>query len=209
MRGAPRCRERPAFVLQTRGIRWKCRGFAIRYSLLTSSPLTPSRPLSPLPFLPPSIPSGIGISPLRSAHVFRLYTACNVWALYYLSYSLSRRSRMGCTLYSTGPPFTTLGLIMLILPQRRKLNHSKNSPVWIVLFLFEHARFSFLFSIAFQSIDRAFPIRFQYFLDIPRYSRDVDVEENSAVFSRVEGYRATVIRVFRFFSILSKNHNHG
>lgn len=42
VRGAPRCRERPAFVLQTRGIRWKCRGFAIRYSLLTSSPLTPS-----------------------------------------------------------------------------------------------------------------------------------------------------------------------
>lgn len=60
MRGASRCRERPAFVLQTRGIRWKCRGFAIRYSLLTSSPLSTllslplsiSLSLSPPPFSP-------------------------------------------------------------------------------------------------------------------------------------------------------------
>ena len=62
-RGAPRCREGPAFVLQTGGIRWKCRGFAIRYSLLTSAPYHPPVPFSLSSSL--SRPTS-GSSPLRS-----------------------------------------------------------------------------------------------------------------------------------------------
>lgn len=86
----------------------------IRYQIFVTHiepPITLSLPLLPLP---PSLSLSLyplptfDSSPLRSAHVFRLYTACNVWAPRYLSYSLSRRSRMGCTLHSTGPPLTTL-----------------------------------------------------------------------------------------------------
>jgi len=73
----------------SRGIRWKCRGFAIRYSLLTSRPSSSRRPFA---------------VPHDSRMCFVCTAACNVWAPRYLSYGCGRRSRTGCTLHSTLPP---------------------------------------------------------------------------------------------------------
>lgn len=161
----------------------------IRYQIFVTHIGPPITLLAPSLFLPFSLtrPTS-GSSPLRSAHVFRLYTACNIWAPCYLSYSLSRRSRMGCTLHSTGRPLTTLCLIALILPQRHKLSRESPSHTNYCFILLARSTFVPPFSGDRELLDRVStlfsslrytpPYLFTLSNETSRYSRDVNIQEN-------------------------------
>lgn len=149
----------------------------IRYQIFVTHIGPPITLLAPSLFLPFSLtrPTS-GFSPLRSAHVFRLYTACNIWAPCYLSYSLSRRSRMGCTLHSTGRPLTMLCLIALILPQRHKLSREGPSYTNYCFILLARSTFVPPFSGDRELLDRVsalFSLYVTHLLSFHALQRDV------------------------------------
>lgn len=161
----------------------------IRYQIFVTHIGPPITLLAPSLFLPFSLtrPTS-GSSPLRSAHVFRLYTACNIWAPCYLSYSLSRRSRMGCTLHSTGRPLTTLCLIALILPQRHKLSRESPSYTNYCFILLARSTFAPPFSGDRELLDRVSTLFSLYATHLPILSRSPTrrhVTQGMLIFERI------------------------